>query len=118
VTRLRIAPAARRDLERIFQESEEGFGARVADRYRRLVSAALRDLGADPERLGVRHREGLPEDVRLYHLRHSRGRDRDRIARPRHFLMLRRVGSDVVLVRVLHDAMDLPRHLDENAEEP
>lgn len=113
MTRLRIAPAARRDLERIFQDSEEAFGARVADRYRRLVSAALQDLNADPERLGVRHREGLPEDVRLYHLRHSRRRDRDRIARPRHFLVLRHVGSNVVLVRVLHEAMDLIRHLEE-----
>jgi toxin ParE1/3/4 len=115
VRSLRLAPRAQRDLADLFSTSEEQFGDVVADRYRRLVAAALRDLRADPERAGVRPLQAGSGDIRLYHLRHSRaglpaGRT---IARPRHFLAFREVDGQVIVIRVLHDAMDLHSRLSE-----
>jgi toxin ParE1/3/4 len=57
----------------------------------------------------------LGPDVRSYHLRHSRDRARTEhgiVLRPRHFLLYRIARADLVGVgRVLHDAMEVERHL-------
>ncbi|MBS0297602.1 MAG: type II toxin-antitoxin system RelE/ParE family toxin [Proteobacteria bacterium] len=117
--RLVIAPRARRDIDTILLESAGGFGELVADRYRRLIGQALRDLESDPDRLGVKQRLDLPAGIETYHLRHSRGRTGvEQVRRPRHLLVLRREPERLVLIRVLHDAMDLVRHLDEPGTEP
>ncbi len=111
---LRIAPRARRDLEVLLASSEDRFGPAIADRYRRLIAAALRDIRADAGRRGVSMRPDLPGNVRVYHLRHSRPAPGSAswIRRPRHFLVFREADEAIVLVRVLHDAMDLARHVD------
>jgi len=113
VIHLAVAPRAGRDLAALLSESEDHFGPLVAERYRRLVAAALRDLRQDHQRLGVLWRADLAPSVRLYHLRHSRQRLKpaDRIARPRHVLVFRVGKEGLIVVRVLHDAMDFPRHL-------
>jgi toxin ParE1/3/4 len=107
---LRLSAAAERDLRVIFAASEDRFGPVVAERLRRLVSAALQDLRVDAARAGVREEDG---GTRVYHLRHSRRRlpRAWRIARPRHLLAFRIIGDRIVILRVLHDAMDLPAHL-------
>ncbi len=111
---IRIAPRARSDLGAILADSEERFGSAIADGYRRLVAAALRDLRSDPKRSGVSQRPDLPGDVRLYHLRHSRKAPTAAgwIRRPRHFLVFREDANEIVLVRALHDAMDFARHVE------
>jgi toxin ParE1/3/4 len=100
-------------LEVLFASSEERFGVSVADRYRRLVSMALRDLRADPARQGVRTLNTESGMIGLYHLRHSRRRIQHApgIARPRHVLAFRFVDDTIVILRVLHDAMDMPTQL-------
>ena len=107
---LTLSVAATRDLNVILYASAEQFGEAVANRYRRLISAALRDLRADDTRPGV---QLLSTGARLYHLRHSRRRvTRGRIvSRPRHLLVFRIADGEIVVLRVLHDAMDLPAHL-------
>lgn len=107
---LRLSIAAERDLTIIFADSEERFGAAAADRYRRLVSAALQDLRADADRAGVKR---LESGARVYHLRHGRRRlpPGRTVTRPRHLLAFRIVDDQIVILRVLHDAMDLPEHL-------
>jgi len=109
---IEFAPRARRDLDRLLEESEQRLGPAVADRYRRLVAAALRDLRLNSARSGVHSRLELREDLRLNHLRHSRLRPSagQRIARVRHFIVFREVDGGLVIVRVLHDAMDLQAH--------
>lgn len=109
---LRIARRAQRDFDDILEDSQVRFGAAVARRYARLLVKALRDLRVDPMRIGVQTRRELPEGLRLYHIRHSRGRGGEReIGRPRHFLVFRDVDEGLLVLRVLHDAMDLPEHL-------
>lgn len=59
----------------------------------------------------------IAQAARTYHLRHSRDHVDDtvgRVRRPRHFLLYRmRSDGDVEIARVLHDRMDLERHLPE-----
>jgi toxin ParE1/3/4 len=106
---LRLAPRAQRDLDLLLFDSEARFGGLVAGRYRRLIAAAFRDLQSDPLRAGVRQRAELPDHIRLYHLRHSRRRlaAPDRIARPRHFVAFEVAPDALVILRILHDSMDL-----------
>jgi toxin ParE1/3/4 len=107
---LRLSIAAERDLRIIFAASDEQFGETVAARYRRLVAAALNDLRVDAGRRGV---ETSESGARTYHLRHSRrslppGRT---ITRPRHLLAFRIADDEIIVLRVLHDAMDIPSWL-------
>jgi toxin ParE1/3/4 len=115
--RIVLAPAARRDIRDTLIWSEERFGERAASRYRELLKQALRDIAADPERPGSRARPELARGVRTYHLFFSRERARGELGivnRPRHLLVYRRRGEAVVdIVRVLHDARELDRHLPE-----
>jgi toxin ParE1/3/4 len=100
-------------LTEILARSVDQFGPTAADRYRDLVQAALRDLRDNPERAGSRQIEG---GRWLYHLRSSRGRlFGSGVRAPRHFLLYRHDDVRVELLRVLHDAMDLPARLTDDA---
>lgn len=115
--RIVLAPAARSDIREALMCSQERFGERAAARYRDLLKQALRDIAADPERPGSKERPDLARGVRTYHLFFSRDRARGDLGvvkKPRHFLVYRRRGEAVIdVVRVLHDARDLERHLPE-----
>lgn len=86
------------------------FGRGAQERYERLLSSALIALLTDPERLGTAARPEFGEGVRSYHLAHlKRGSG---VARPRHLILYRIGDAGVVEVgRVLHDAMELERHV-------
>ncbi|RJF89508.1 type II toxin-antitoxin system RelE/ParE family toxin [Oleomonas cavernae] len=111
----RLSAAAREDIVELLAWTDEHFGELARLRYERLLATALRDVAADPERPGSIKRPDLGEQVRSYHLRHSRERARHEsgiVRNPRHFLLYRAVRSGVIGVgRVLYDAMDLERHL-------
>lgn len=113
--RLRLSERANDDIAKILEWSHSQFGASGQSRYEALIFVALRDIARDPWRLGARLRPDLGEDVYVYHLRHSRTgltRRRSTVAHPRHYLVYRRTGNDLIVVgRVLHDSMDLGRHL-------
>ncbi|WP_454295079.1 type II toxin-antitoxin system RelE/ParE family toxin [Salana multivorans] len=89
------------------------FGASVRDGYQELIGTALKDLLDDPEHPATHERPELGEGIRVVHLRSSRDRTRGaarRIRAPRHFVVYRLRGDVIQVVRILHDAMDLPRH--------
>lgn len=115
--RVVVAPLARSDIREALIWSQERFGESAAARYRALLKQALRDIAADPERPGSKERPDLARGIRTYHLFFSRDRARSDLGivkKPRHFLVYRRRGEDVIdVVRVLHDARDLERHLPE-----
>lgn len=113
--RIRIAPAAERDVEAILAWSHQEFGEQVRLRYEELLVQAILDLAEDPERAGSAARLELAPGARTYHLRSSRdhvGPPTGRVRTPRHFIVYR-VGTDGCLEigRVLHESMDLSRHL-------
>ena len=110
-----LAPAAEADLAGILAWSAEAFGDAARRRYAALIVQAIEDLTVDPARVGVETRPEIAAGVQTYHLAHSQNRvapAAGRVITPRHFVIYRlRSDSAVEIVRVLHDSMDLARHL-------
>ena len=110
-----LAPAAVADLAGILAWSAEAFGDAARRRYAALIVQAIEDLTVDPDRVGVETRPEIAAGVQTYHLAHSRNRvapAAGRVITQRHFVIFR-LRSDWALeiARVLHDSMDLARHL-------
>jgi toxin ParE1/3/4 len=117
MARLFVSPPAERDIESILAWTHEAFGAAGRLRYEALLVRAILDVADDPERAGSRSRPEIAAAARTYHLYHSRNRvpaATGRVRRPRH-LLLYRTNDDgrIEIGRVLHDSMDLARHLPE-----
>ena len=92
------------------------FGEAARFRYQELIKQAVRDIGADPERLGSQERpEIMVSGARTYHLELSRNRvSGPKVHEPRHLLLYRRRADGLIEVaRILHDGRDLQRHLPE-----
>lgn len=110
---VRLTQSAQADIVDILAWSHEQFGAEARLRYEALIAGALRDV-ADR----ARGRDGTPrpelgEGVYSWHLRRSRDRSTaGTVHRPRHVLIYRHDHEIVVIGRVLHDAMELHRHLE------
>jgi len=111
----RLSASARADILDILAWKHEQFGELARLRYEHLLVTALRELAAEPERTGSHARPDLGTHVRSYHLRHSRDRARHEsgiVRQPRHLLLYRFARPDLIGVgRVLHDAMEIERHL-------
>jgi toxin ParE1/3/4 len=118
VTRYRISHAAASDIVQILAWSQEQFGEQARRRYENLIAAAIRDNAADPIRAGIERPE-LGRHVRSWHLRGSRGHIRAATVRhPRHLLIYRIDDAIVVIGRILHDAMELHRHVNTDTSWP
>lgn len=105
---------ARDDIADILDYSAERFGLAARRRYESLLQTGLRDLATDPARAGSHARPEFTGEVRTYHLRHSRRRRSAAPTSPRHMIVYRLPAPDELLIlRVLHDAMELTRHLPE-----
>jgi toxin ParE1/3/4 len=112
---LRIAPAAVADIESILTWTHETFGAKARRRYERLLIRSISDVASQPDRPGSCIRPEIAATARSYHLFHSRQRvssGAGRVRHPRHFILYRiEPDGTVEIGRVLHDSMDLARHL-------
>ena len=121
--RLRIATPAKNDIEDLLAWSEGRFGVAARQRYEALLSRALLDIAEDVSRPDVKGRPELGANVFSYHLIFSReraskreGRAVARLLRPRHLLVGRIAEADFVdILRVLHDSMEVSRHLPEES---
>jgi toxin ParE1/3/4 len=111
----RLSPFAERDIEANLAWSQEQFGEKARIRYEALLVRAMMDVAVDPERPGSHARPEIATGPRTYHLRYSRDRVKrsvGRVQRLRHFLLYRALKDrGVEIGRVLHDGMDLERHL-------
>ena len=115
----RLSDAAQTDVIDILAWTQEQFGEAARLRYESLIVAALRDVATQPDRPGSIERQELGAGVGSWHLRLSRDRVgtgagawAGAVRRPRHFLIYRSEPALLVVGRVLHDAMELARHLD------
>jgi toxin ParE1/3/4 len=117
-----LAPAAKNDMEQILAWTQEQFGERARLRYEALLVRAIWDVVEDPKQPGSHTRTEIAAGARTYHLRHSRDRvtgPPGRVSRPRHFLLYRTMPDGRVEIgRVLHDTMDLDRHLPDDYRSP
>ena len=115
MTQYRLSASAQSDILDILAWSHDQFGDEARIRYEALIVAALRDVAAQPDRPGSIQRPELGAAVRSWHLRLSREHARATtgiVRHPRHFLIYRFEPGLVVVGRILHDAMELSRHLD------
>jgi len=113
--RYRLSGAAQADVVNILAWTQEQFGEAARLRYESLIVAALRDVATQPDRPSSIGRPELGAGVRSWHLRLSRNHaatGTGAVRRPRHFLVYRCEPELLVVGRVLHDAMELARHLD------
>jgi toxin ParE1/3/4 len=104
---VRLTAAAERDFEGIVAWTIEHFGVAQALVYAETLSNALEALGENPMLAEAQHRDTILKGLRSLHIA-RRGR------KGRHFILFRIAegGANVVeVLRVLHDAMDLQRHL-------
>ena len=103
--RVVVTAAAQADLVNIVRWTSEKFGARQAAAYGDMVIGAADRLRVGPDVRGARLRPDLAPD--LYSLKVGR-----RGKSGKHFLVYRPVGGRVMeIVRILHESMDLARHL-------
>ena len=111
----RLSDAAQLDVINVLAWTHEQYGEAARLRYQSLIVAALRDVATQPDRPGSIARPELGASVRSWHLRLSRDHvatGAEVVRRPRHFLVYRPESALLVVGRVLHDAMELARHLD------
>lgn len=118
MARLRLSSLARADLAQILAVSAERWGPEGRRRYAALLAAAMRNVAAEPDGTATRDRTALSGGVQSFHLRHARvGAKEARVRQPVHVLYYRVVRPGLVeIVRVLHERMELSRHLDAEPE--
>ena len=113
MARYRISAAATNDVYSILRWSGAHFGERARRRYAALIVAAIRDVAQNPCGVGTKARPELGDGVYSWHLSQSREHVTGSLVhKPRHFLIYRADNGIVVIGRVLHDSMDLERHID------
>lgn len=107
--RIRLSAAAKKDYRDILRWTSERFGPAQAKIYAGILGQAIVDLMQGPDVEGTRKRPDIGKDVRLLHVA-KKGR------KGRHFVMFRAAKSanppSIDVLRILHDSMDLPSHLD------
>ncbi len=103
--KVRLTAAAEKDFREIVLWTAARFGVEQARRYRATIFAALHELGDGPDTAGTRDRAELGRNLRSLHVS-RKGR------RARHVILFA-AGDDTTIdiVRILHDSMDLSRHL-------
>ena len=110
--RIRLTRQAEIDYSRILDATVERFGSRQADIYEGHLIGALAALEAGPELRGSAARNDIRPDLRTYHLARLG-------VRARHLICYRAGQGQVIeVLRILHDAMDLPAHIPAQAPEP
>jgi toxin ParE1/3/4 len=120
VARFRLSDLARLDVAAILKTSASRHGEQARIRYRGLVSAAFQRIAAEPECPFSSSREEIAEGLRSLHLRHCKSESQEApVASPVHIVFFRR-GSDgqVEIIRVLHERMELSRHLTLGSRDP
>ena len=109
--RLVITAAARRDIQQALWTSEDRHGDAAARRYRTLIELAIEEIRQSPDR--PTSKSAQVADLRLFPLKLSARRlPANQVVRTApHVLVYRFDVGSVEVVRLLHAAMDLPRHL-------
>ncbi len=103
---LRLAQKADQDMAEIIAWTVEHFGSRQAVMYAETLTMALEALFDGPDIIGARRRDDIQPGVSLLHVARQ-GR------RGRHFIVFRPGKGRVIdILRILHDSMDIVRHLD------
>ena len=109
--RVRLGAAAELDFANILRWTTENFGAKQSRIYRDTIVRAIAALADGPDVAGSRARDEIMPGLRTLHVaRHGR--------RGRHLVMYRATAERTIeVVRILHDRMDLQRHIPSDPDE-
>jgi toxin ParE1/3/4 len=113
---IRYFPAAREDIKNALKWSAVNFGPAAAHRYKKLLSVAISEIDGNPRLEHSYEVHGLQAGIRIYHLKHSRRRalmDGRVVKQPRHFILYQVLQGETVIVRVLHERMEILGRLNE-----
>src|SRR5262249_43205766 len=103
--RVRLGATAELDFANILKWTVENFGARQAHIYRDTLIQAIGELSDGPEFVGSKARDHIMPGLRTVHVA-RRGR------RGSHLLLYRAIQGRVIeVIRILHDKMDIQRHV-------
>ena len=103
--KLRFSKQAAQDIEDVLALTLERFGEKQWERYKQIIRNALLEIAADPEGIHTRRRPEIHPNARTMHLA-RRGQP------ARQFILYRLAGEPFVDIgRLLHDSMELSRHL-------
>ena len=105
---VRLAGAAEADFEAIIAWTMQQFGDIHAGTYAETLSSAVQALVAGPAQLGIKARPEIGRSPFTLHVARN-GR------KGRHFVLFRADADPVLrqvdVLRILHDSMDLARHV-------
>ncbi len=108
--RVRLGAAAELDFANILKWTAEKFGRGQVRVYRDTLLQTIAELAEGPDVVGSKARDEIMKGLRTLHVaRHGR--------RGRHFLLYRVNKGTIEIARILHDAMELGRHLPSSAED-
>jgi len=103
--RVRLGAAAEVDFANILKWTTENFGARQSRVCRDTLVQAIGELAEGPHVASSKARDEIMAGLRTLHVA-RRGR------RGSHFLMYRAASNGTIeVVRILHDRMDIRRHV-------
>lgn len=105
---VRFTAAAERDIRDISQWTQSKFGPLRAEAYAAAIEAAVATLESGPKLAGVRQSGDIAAGLFSLRIKIKRRKGR-------HLLYFRVAVAthDLIIVRVLHDAMDPGRHIPE-----
>jgi toxin ParE1/3/4 len=105
VWKVRLASQAELDFSEIITWTLENFGERQAEVYVETLTLAIEALHDGPEQLGAKVRDDIEPGIRILHVARQ-GRT------GRHLVVFREAQNQCIdVLRLLHDSMDLARHL-------
>ena len=102
--KVELSDASKMDFRNIIDWTIEHFGERQADSYAAALTAAIDALSAGPRQPAIKPRNDIGDGILSLHVGQ----------RGRHFLVFRVKDAQqriLEVARILHDAMDAPRHL-------
>lgn len=103
--RIRLTAQAENDFLNIATWTKQAFGTQQSDHYIDTLLLAIEAIASNPNLPGVRVRDDLAPGACTLHAARS-GR------KARHFIVFKKNEPDLIdILRVLHDSMDLQRHL-------
>lgn len=112
VWRLRLADQFERDLIDVTVWTTENFGFRQAETYTETIMLAIEALHEGPEPPGAKARDDMGPGIRTLHVARQ-GR------KGRHFVVFMAAeGQTIDVLRLLHDGMDLARHVPPVNDQP
>jgi toxin ParE1/3/4 len=92
------------DFTNILVWSAKTFGTRQAEAYKDRLLALFTALSEDPFQIASNARDEIGHGLRTLHMGARR-------INGRHLILYRVLGTKIQILRILHDAMELSRHL-------